>query len=330
MAKFCTNCGRPLKEGEICECQKAKTTYRPTINTMGDNPVKTWVNNMFGLHESDLNNNQDCFEFNQHIVPNAIASCEGEIPVKQYELATFRSRIEGLLAFGRLQITNKRIIFRASGRSILGRTTMHCEYKIDEIAGLSVSQGIRFSWVDFILCIILFMPLLIALFVAPTMILTKFSSSGSETAIEVIGVILGLALLVPFFILHKKMFLKGVASTLSTAAFLIASLMSDENVFFYFLTFLALVISLVSYFFYALKPSVSLAILCKGGTASVMTIASQQIFKLQFAHEVIPTKETALAVQEVGSIVDDIQKLGDFGIEKWQQDCYKTNAVQNS
>ena len=25
MAKFCNQCGRPLKEGEVCDCQKNKT-----------------------------------------------------------------------------------------------------------------------------------------------------------------------------------------------------------------------------------------------------------------------------------------------------------------
>ena len=35
--------------------------------------------------------------------------------------------------------------------------------------------------------------------------------------------------------------------------------------------------------------------------------------------EVIPTEQTESAIREISAIIGDIQKLGDFGIEKWKK-----------
>ena len=43
-----------------------------------------------------------------------------------------------------------------------------------------------------------------------------------------------------------------------------------------------------------------------------------QHFRLQTAQELLPTAETETAIQEVGAIINDIQRLGDYGIEKWR------------
>ena len=45
---------------------------------------------------------------------------------------------------------------------------------------------------------------------------------------------------------------------------------------------------------------------------------SEQHFTLEYANEVIPTAETAQATKEVWAIISDIQKFGDWAIEKWK------------
>ena len=35
-------------------------------------------------------------------------------------------------------------------------------------------------------------------------------------------------------------------------------------------------------------------------------------------NEVLPTDETEKAIREIGAIINDIQKLGDYGIAKWK------------
>lgn len=56
------------------------------------------------------------------IVPQVIVPCQGETGVKQYHCTHLKSRLFGLKAEGVLQVTNKRTIFRASGKSITGNS----------------------------------------------------------------------------------------------------------------------------------------------------------------------------------------------------------------
>ena len=35
--------------------------------------------------------------------------------------------------------------------------------------------------------------------------------------------------------------------------------------------------------------------------------------------EVLPGKDADLAIKEIGAIINDIKTLGDFAVEKWQQ-----------
>lgn len=37
-------------------------------------------------------------------------------------------------------------------------------------------------------------------------------------------------------------------------------------------------------------------------------------------NEVLPARDTDRAIEEIGAIVSDIQKLGDYAIEKWKRD----------
>ena len=35
-------------------------------------------------------------------------------------------------------------------------------------------------------------------------------------------------------------------------------------------------------------------------------------------NEVLPTDQTETAIREIGALINDIQKMGDFGIAKWR------------
>lgn len=91
------------------------------------------------------------YERGQKIVPDNIAPNESEIPVRQYNLCVMRSRIKGARAEGRLQLTNKRILFRAKGTAPVGETTIQHEFSIDEVAGFQIVRNFRFSILDLLL-----------------------------------------------------------------------------------------------------------------------------------------------------------------------------------
>ena len=211
MAKFCSQCGRPLKEGEVCDCKKAgaasgaeqrqpekedafrqsqwdqrfqnvqgnqqrsqagyqqngpayqnqeqdynrqwdnsyrrekqssegiisflNTTSRSLGNALDkiynfmtptDRPGRISnlvpVRKLLGFSKEDrIAQVGDCYERGMKIVPDLIQPCGQEIPVRQYDLCTTRSLLKGMWQEGRLQVTNKRVLFRLSGRNWSGR-----------------------------------------------------------------------------------------------------------------------------------------------------------------------------------------------------------------
>ncbi|WP_333813641.1 hypothetical protein [Muricomes intestini] len=112
MAKFCNQCGRPLAEGEICQCRRQE-----------------------GEAAGEKKNTAQ----------ESAALCEQEVFVKQYHICNIRSGICRLEQEGRIQVTSKRIIFHLDGHSRNKRTMSHTEFAIDEVTGISVSCGVRFS-----------------------------------------------------------------------------------------------------------------------------------------------------------------------------------------
>jgi hypothetical protein len=54
-----------------------------------------------------------------------------------------------------MQVTNKRVIFRAAGRSVGGRTTLQHEFAIDEIAGIEARNNFKFSFLYLIFAILI-------------------------------------------------------------------------------------------------------------------------------------------------------------------------------
>ena len=127
MEKF----GESVKN-QIGSDSKAANTLRSMKNRMG-----------IGTPER---NETDAYERGMKIVPECISANENEIPVRQYNIAVLRNLLKFDRAEGRMQVTNKRIIFRAAGRSIGGRTTLQHEYAINEIAGIEAGSNYRFSF----------------------------------------------------------------------------------------------------------------------------------------------------------------------------------------
>ena len=139
---YCTRCGKPIQEGERCSCTKKN----------GLNFKFSSDSTAGSLSFGSAGRNPDVqYERGQKIVPDNIAPNESEIPVRQYNLCVMRSRIKGARAEGRLQLTNKRILFRAKGTAPVGETTIQHEFSIDEVAGFQIVRNFRFSILDLLL-----------------------------------------------------------------------------------------------------------------------------------------------------------------------------------
>lgn len=318
MAKFCTQCGRPLADGEICECQKKNNQFtghqQGQEEKSGDTitlSTEDWIpfRKLIGIGESDNNDVTGCFERGKKIVPELIVPCEQEIPIKQYHICNARSRLRGLWQEGKIQVTNKRILFRLSGRSWIGKAMSHTEFTIDEVAGVSLSNGVRFGLWDFILGLLISM--------------AAFALGGGLGAIPaLLAYILGVALVVPFFVIKKKYFIKALCLAVGVGMiFKSSERQIFEHEFLFklglFLSGILLLLFIVALFLFALKPSLSISVMTKCASDEPIYIWSRQ--SMVSIMEILPGEDADIAIEELGSMIMDIQKFGDFGIEKWKE-----------
>ncbi len=338
MAKFCTRCGRPLAEGETCSCMGQAAAPAPAASSFDLGAAKGFwesMKNRMGIGDPELNKG-DVFEKDKNIIPDCVKANEGEIPVKQYTVATLRNRILGIpytKAIGRMQVTNKRVIFRAPGRCLAGRTTLQHEFAIDELAGVEARREYVFNGWDLILGLIVTM--------LGGGLMTALITSIMEDAKMAVGIIFallfGLALCVPFFMLKKKWLLKLLCLggsfmpmlSVGIAASKMGEYMDRGGLEFFggvlvFFGILSLILTLFALFIYAIKPNLVLLIKTKSANEAI------DIKRKKFAlfggkdeehtgyAEVLPADDAERCIREIDAMINDIQKLGDFGIDKWK------------
>ena len=324
MANFCSKCGKQLNDGERCNCQP-ETNFLSTCKSFFKKLIKR-----MGILEG-LDQPNDLFELNKSIVPDVVQANESEIPIKQYEVATLRSRIRGQFTKGRLQVTNKRILFRAAGASLQGRIVNQHEFDINEISGIDVKVSNRVSPLNIILGI------LSAIIICPIFsdMFTNLLMESPDTAIF-LSILLALASALPFFLIKKRFWLKFLSLTCGLGCLLgtggLAN-MSSYSILFCIETNVAdfvgivfAVLWLISLVFVSLVPDLTLCIKTKGAAEAINIRRKQNasMFKQEIEYtgfsEVVPGKDVAKMTAELGTLIDDLHTLGDMAIEKWKED----------
>ena len=325
---FCTRCGKQIEEGQVCSCS---ANQFPKIDA--SSVKKTWnsMKTQIGIDEPDRNVS-DYYERGQNIVPDNIKKDESEIPVRQYNVAVLRTLLKFERAEGRMQVTNKRVIFRATGRSIAGRTTLQHEFAIDEIAGIEARNDYKFSGLHLAGGSLLAAACTIILSLLLGYLIAEVSTLGI-----ILSLVVGIAGLIMFFAIKKKWLGKlltcaqGAMSfyTVAQVAKLYARLKDSGFVNFLgsvlvFLAIISAVSFLVAIFLFCFRPNLILSIKNKSGIGDALNIRRDTLLSKKNETgtgftEVIPTDETERAIREIGAMISDIQKLGDFGVEKWLQ-----------
>lgn len=310
---FCERCGKELTDGKKCYCRLERRVsnllWRMGVNMPSENSA-------------------NLMESRQRIVPDIIRANDGEVPVKQYEVATLRSRIRGQYAKGRLQVTNKRLLFRAAGISYQGALAQQYEFDVAEIAGIEIKKANRFSLFNFFLCSMLNL-LVGGIFLA---LFSAFAKSAEGFAIFT-SLVVGAGAACLFFMAYRKFWLKLTALCCATGALLGAGELASNGVFFLFLGLhanIADIVNLVVFLLWFLNvllvclvPDLVLVVKTKGG-GEAFTVRRKQ-FPTPFRQvadytgfgEVLPGKDIDAAIAELGAIIDDIQTMGDMAIEKW-------------
>jgi hypothetical protein len=134
------------------------------------------------------------------------------------------------------------------------------------------------------------------------------------------GLILGIGGLISFFVLYKKFGLKLFILNFSIFGFAL-SLGATGSPIFMWLLVLAVLTTLVCIFFFCFRPNLIISIKNKGGKETVDirrdTLFTKRSEKGTGFAEIIPTEETEGAIREIGAMINDIQKLGESGVNKW-------------
>ena len=300
---------------------------------MEDSTDKIW-DNAFGT------NGLDVFERGKQIVPECIKANEGEIPVKQYRFAILRTRGAFEKAEGRLQITNKRLLFRATGRSLQGKTELHEEFNLSEIAGFEARNRHVFSLLK-LLGAILLTAIFGALGALFAYLVMDSRSEGLIKAMEIFAIIWSLlsvaGVTVMAVMIRKKNYynplyiLRHFILSPAVAAMVIYATVGswyglEPEVMIIFGVPLAIAF-LINLFLMSFVPDLTVSIKTKGGLPSVFIAKeSQSFFQMVFGgraamasgfREIGPWKDTDLAIREIGTIIDEINTLGDAAVAKW-------------
>ena len=341
---FCTRCGASLEPGQVCDCtirsassgseqsdtpmrdltsqdytpgrERPSQDYTPGRErpsqdyTLGrDRSPQGYISlkNRMGIGDVERNAT-DCYERGQPIIPAIVKPTEGEIPVKQYNIAVLRTLLKFERAEGRMQITNKRLVFRAPGRSIGGRTTLQHEYSINEIAGIEARKNYRFSLLHMIGGY-----WLISLTFPIGYFLTKWVSTLAEGLGIILGLLFGAAGVIAFFMVPKDFIFKLAVLGVSLGGiFLVVPLFNP-------LAYFLLIITLFCLFLHFMRPNLIISIKNKMGSGEGPADIRRKTIKSDstgFA-EVMPTEEAEGAIREIGAIIKDIQTSGDLGLQKW-------------
>ena len=291
-----------------------------------------WMALMSRIGVGDPESNSDgVYERGMQIAPDNLTLNEGEVPIRQYDVAVLRSRLKLQRAEGRLQITNKRLLFRATGRSVRGKTTLQHEFALDDMKGFEIHKDYRFSFLD-LLAALVCVAVVGTLFGA--MVTALFRCSAVVGAI--FGLLLGAASVVPFFLMYRRFFLKllcSAAGTMSVFPVFMLSRMAARYAgggwgFLLGLSGIVLVCAFVvliaGLFLFCFKPNLVFDFKTMGGGAPIQIRRKTGGFfgmpRMEYSgfNEVLPAADTERALQEVGALINDIQKLGDRAIEQWK------------
>ena len=323
--KYCSKCGKELNPDGTCNCSGEKESRQTSV-------LRRFVSKVFGrmgVGSDSEQEAQNVFEREKKIVPDLITQNDAEIPIKQYDIAKLRSRIMCKYAEGRLQITNKRVIFRAAGTSPSGKITLHHEFSVEELAGVEIKKTTRGSFLNIILGIILTL-----IITNPFYSMFNSFNRASTLAATIFGYLLIVVFVAPFFLIKKRFWLKlcsvsaafGVSAGLSDLTSKAVDYMLGRSLFDITDTIstVILFIWIFNMVLVCLVPELRFGIKTKSGSDAIQI--RRKIFGwiynpteyTDFA-EVLPWKDTDKAIEEIGTIIDDIQTMGDLAIDKWKE-----------
>lgn len=319
---YCKYCGKKLEEGEVCGCRGSLPkqespdteeyfTFKIDSKKIKDEREKEFTAAPGGAYERHM-----------PVVDQCIVPTEEEIPVRQYDMAILRTIFPYKRAEGRLQVTNKRVIFRATGKSWLGTHFLENEFALSEIGGIELKKDRRVNfWFVF------FGLLILEAMMVPMGTFFKVQLSDGHTILVcVLSVLFGLGG-IALAVLKKKLFwLKMGLFGIAGIGFYLCytSEYYDPNRFYLVMGVINFIVTIVFLILYAITEDLIIKIKVTGA-ANVMEIRRMKkgfffTEKEEYTgfSEVLPWKDTEIAARELGALINDVKLYGDAGIAKWK------------
>jgi len=286
------------------------------------------------------------------IVPDIIIPTATEMPIRQYHIANLRNIFRITRAVGYMQVTSKRLLFRAQEQSADAKTTILREVNINEITGLETASNYRFSPVRLgiglltIAAAASIIMLAVLAFTDLTVITTENTAplstlefyrwsftwfvNGISISISQVSLIIGLTIgfggIALFFLLKGMLWFKLIFLGASLGGFFTASL--TTNLYSYALLGLSLVINLLGLVLFATVADLIISTHLKSGSEINLVRAKKITPSIFQGHtqagtgyaEIASTIETERSISELGAIISDVQTQGNAAAELWRRD----------
>lgn len=281
------------------------------------------------------------YENDMPIVDRCIVPTEGEIPVRQYNIARLHTPFSKR-AFGRLQVTNKRVIFRSIGKSQGGTLITENEFSLEEIGGIEIVTDFFFSFV------LLLISILAISIVAGVSGLVS-GMARSQILCIFMSIIAVAGVIASFMFIRKNHLIRALLYTILLVNIEGASLYSESynhysyynsysysynrgfdtnefaNVFTMVLLAIVAILFIYETFKSAFTEDLRISVKIKSGGDAVL-VSRRLGFSAFQGHSKDKTgfmfvkswTHTTIAIRELGALIDDVKRFGDAGIEKWR------------
>lgn len=343
--KKCRNCGHENADAYDF-CIKCGSDLR-SVSSASNNPPPKNINQF-----SEIKGNESF-----KLLPESLTPAENEQEVRSYHCTSFKSALLSLNAEGYLVVTSKRVVFHAFGSSFAGKSILQSEVPIEDVSGISIYKGSYFSFTHLIGSFFLSMvsigmvnAFLASIIFALTRSVLQDQSFSNLDNLQTTANSLYIGFQIMLWIIAFTSF--AVSSFLakdnilrsafaSLAAFTLTELgsinyltseiqnyiNSEQNSggsgFVLTLSLIAGIYAFVCFFWYARRPTMSLAVGSKGGSSTPIAISGISSFGIyntaaSKALSAEPAEDAEALVRELGAMVMDIQGSGDLGVNQWR------------
>jgi hypothetical protein len=267
---------------------------------------------------------------------------EGEKIIKTYECTSIKKLFFGK-SIGYLTLTNKRILYHATGKSIKGKSLVINEMPVEDVTGISNYMGTSINWFSMTIFAAIMYFIITPIFLKTS---PKFMYSDA----------LGILSLFPFLFLwlwNKNVFSREIKANILENLSGISDLGFVKHIqagtfirLFYYLfvyglyilglnilpnnsVIFRLLLYVVIYFLVSGRnQAFTLLVFSKSSKGAGIYLPGVQQFRIfsfrtneSTAADTMsgsPARDSELVVKELGAIITDLKQMGDFAIEKWQ------------